>query len=430
MTADRHRWQPARCVTASAMALLLAACGGGGRAGGDGGVAGDSGIPGAGGESFTLVVDGGFGSGTYLAGATVHVWADVDPLREVVTGWVGDADLLDRPGEWHTTLVMPARNVSLAAPRQARTEVVQVSSSTGSTTTAKTSRYLGGPSPVGLVLLLHGTGGSSNIIEKEEGRAIALAAVARGYAVLAPEAEEVVRGDLDGNGQIRWDPAATPGNVDFANLDALVASLRSRGVIGPLTPVYAVGMSNGGATSIGLGAVSASAVAANFPNLRFSAVVSYCANGRATSAGITTTPTAWFLCANDDNDEVSNDDARVNAATLVSRGVPTVLDEHPASPLYPERFSRVRGVSLDTSRSIVAEFRAAGFVGADGMLTASSATIAAAVQARKSDFPVTTSLTRSQALDLLTQLKAVQAEHTLYSDWAARTVDFLDAHRP
>ena len=54
-----------------------------------------------------VTVSGGFGSGSYAPGAIVHVWADVDPRTEVVTGWSGDDELLAGPQEWHTTFTMP-----------------------------------------------------------------------------------------------------------------------------------------------------------------------------------------------------------------------------------------------------------------------------------------------------------------------------------
>ena len=55
-----------------------------------------------------------------------------------------------------------------------------------------------------MILFLHGTGGNSNFIESAETRYVALKAISKGYAVLAPEAEESKGGDLDGDGKMRW----------------------------------------------------------------------------------------------------------------------------------------------------------------------------------------------------------------------------------
>jgi predicted esterase len=348
----------------------------------------------------------------------------VSPETELLTRWRGDVDLLERPEEWHASFTMPARPVSLEAVVESRSEELLVTTFLGSTAHGKTIRYHAPPSPAGLVLFLHGTGGSNEMIEKPEARTLALTAIARGYAVLSPEAEEVVQGDM--NGKVRWDVNLTPDNLDLANLNALVAWTRAQGLIEPTTPLFAIGMSNGGAMSLGLGAVSASDVAATFPNLRFEGVVSYCASGRATAAAVTTTPTAWFLCANDDNEEVSNQEARANSDALASRGIATEADAHPASPLYPERFTRVAGISASTSRGIADELRAAGFVGTDSMFTTPTNDIVAAVQADPSAFPLILSLPGARLLEIVDQMKVMQAEHQMYSDWSARTIDFLE----
>ena len=52
-------------------ALLATSCGGSTDAGGQ-----DGSTP----QAFALTVTGGFGSGAYAAGATVHVFADLDPV--------------------------------------------------------------------------------------------------------------------------------------------------------------------------------------------------------------------------------------------------------------------------------------------------------------------------------------------------------------
>ena len=74
-----------------------------------------------------LEVGNGHGSGTYLAGSTVHVFAAVRPLDQLVTGWTGDAGLLADPEEWHSTLVMPAADVSVAAQVVDRPTTLNVS---------------------------------------------------------------------------------------------------------------------------------------------------------------------------------------------------------------------------------------------------------------------------------------------------------------
>ncbi len=185
-------------------------------------------------------------------------------------------------------------------------------------------------------------------------------------------------------------------------------------------------MSNGGAMSVSLGAVAASPIASTYPNLRLVTAVSHCASGRAGAAAISTTPTAWLLCANDDNDQVSNEQAQDNSAALSARDVATFVDAHPASPLYDERFARVPGIDDATSQSIVDELRAGGFVGSDGLFIVPTTEILTTVQADPSAYPTMFSL-GSVGL-VVNQVRVMQAEHQMFSDWVSRTLDFVEDH--
>ena len=82
------------------------------------------------------------------------------------------------------------------------------------------------------------------------------------------------------------------------------------------------------------GGVGLASVAAQYPQLRFKAVVSYCAQARADAVAATRTPTAWFLCGNAVNADVSKAGAQANSAALAARGVPTSALLHPATPLH------------------------------------------------------------------------------------------------
>ena len=377
-----------------------------------------------------LTVGNGAGSGVYAAGSTVHVFADVRPQNQLVTGWTGDASLLDDPDEWHSTLVMPAADASVAATIADRPTTLFTSTFTGSTARAKTVHAKIPPGARGLVLMLHGTNGGAGFILSDEAFQVALRLLEAGFGVLGTEAEEAVAGDLNADGKKRWDAGLTAGNVDFANLDALIAGLRLAGTIGPTTPLYVLGMSNGGSMSLSLGAIAASPVAATFPNLRFAAAISFCADGRATAAAITTTPTAWLMCGNDDNPEVDNAAAATNSAGLATRGVPTDIALHPVAPLYDARFARVTGVTVAESQALLAELRAAGFVGTDGFATQPTDDIVAAVTANPALLPTLVAQPGAVRADVIDQLRASQAEHQMYSDWASRAVAFLDANEP
>ena len=129
------------------------------------------------------------------------------------------------------------------------------------------------------------------------------------------------------------------------------------------------------------------------------------------------------------NPEVSNADAAANSAAITARGVPSVFAEHPASPIYDERFVR-GGLTLADSQALAAELRASGFVGPDGLFTTPSADIAAALSANPALLPTLVGLPPASKLQVNDQVKAMQAEHQMFSDWARRAVSFLESYTP
>jgi hypothetical protein len=379
-------------------------------------------------DQFTLEVVGGFGSGVYTAGATVHVWSAASTSDGVVLPWGDDAGLLEEPAEWHSTFIMPARDVELVANTASLPLSLTVETFRGSTSRPKTVRYHLHSGMRGVVLFSHGTGGSNTFIEGTESFALARALVHAGYGVIGTEAEEAVAGDLSGDGKERWfaGPNFRSDNVDLRNLEGLFASLESRGLLQPDTPKFALGMSAGGAFSHFLGSVGASRVADDFPRLRFRAVVGYCSDATATrSAADSTTPSAWFMCGSEDNPEVSNAEARENSRLLGNRGIPTLYIEHAASPLYGERFSRIEGISTETSRRIGNELRTAGFVDADGFLIEDGDVIGQFVFENPTEFPTIVSQTESLG-GIRAQVKAMRAEHAMYADFTARNIAWFD----
>lgn len=377
--------------------------------------------------TFQVTVTGGFGSGSYAPGATVHVWADVDPRGEVVTGWSGDDELLDRPTEWRATFTMPSRDVALAATVAPQDLDLTVERFKGVTSLDKTVRYHLFPAMRGVVVMSHGTGGNSGYIDNVETFPVALALTRAGYGVVSFEAEEAVAGDLNGDGKERWAPGYATSNVDLRNVNALLASFEARGLLSDRTPRFAMGMSAGGSWSHRLGTVEATTSASAFPELRFEAVISYCADASATLSGsLSTTPSAWYLCGADDNGEVSNAEAEANEATLRGRGIPTDLAINPPSPLHDQRFARAVGVTSTESAAIADELRAGGFVGTDGFIDTDANAIAAAMSANPSAFPTVVAQTPSGRGQIVSQLGAMRAEHQMYSDLAARTVAWFD----
>jgi hypothetical protein len=379
-------------------------------------------------ENFNLEVVNGYGSGVYKVGETVHVWSAASTRNEVAMPWTGDASLLTEPTEWHSTLVMPAHNVEVIASTESQNLFLAVEQFNGSTSVPKTLRYYFPPAMRGVVVFSHGTGGSSSFIEGTEAFAIALALVQKGYGVMGTDSEEAASGDPGPDGKSRWNTRFVTSNVDLQNLQILFDDLEARGLIPFGTPKFALGMSAGGAQSHFLGAIGASDIASSFPQLRFKAVVSYCADATR-PAFISTTPSAWFMCGAEDNPEVSNGQARENSQTLASRGIPTDYVEHPPSPLYDERFTRIDGISAGISLSMAAELRDAGFVDDDGFINTNGDVISQFLIDNPASFPTLLGQT-GKFRDIRAQLKAMRAEHTMYSDYTQRTIRWFERFNP
>jgi len=66
-------------------------------------------------QQFQLKVINGYGGGSFFAGDTIDIWAREEKLTETFKTWSGDTIYLGDPGEWHTRLLMPAKNITVTA---------------------------------------------------------------------------------------------------------------------------------------------------------------------------------------------------------------------------------------------------------------------------------------------------------------------------
>lgn len=376
-----------------------------------------------------VTVEGGFGSGRYNPGDTVYVWSAASTTKHVALPWEGDAALLKHPKEWISSFLMPSRNVVLKAKYIEQEFKLTEESFKGATTRFKSVKFHFPANPKGLVFMNHGTGGASSYIEGPEALVIAKALVHRGFAVLSTEAEESVAGDLNGDGNQRWDTSFTIDNTDLKNLSALLSSLENRKMIDSSTPLFALGMSNGGAFSHFLGALSSSKIATAFPRLRFHAVASYCADAKQIHrTSSTKTPSAWYMCGQDDHKQVSIAEAKENAKRLNAAGVQTEYRENPPTPVYDERFMRIDGISSETSKAIAKEIRSGGFVDPKGFLNQNGDKIAATLNSPQNaaKFPTIAGLSEVTKNRIRQQLKVMRAEHAQFSDLCMQNISFFE----
>ena len=65
--------------------------------------------------SFNVVVNSGYGSGTFKMGDTVNIWSKALAANETFATWLGDTSFLAMKNEWRTWFIMPAKDVSVSS---------------------------------------------------------------------------------------------------------------------------------------------------------------------------------------------------------------------------------------------------------------------------------------------------------------------------
>jgi len=371
-------------------------------------------------QTFNLTVNNGYGSGTYQAGDTVHIWSIAYDSTKTFGQWTGDISSLHRPKEWHTTLTMPNQNMSVTAViDNMPTYSITYELMAGLNNPFNVYYYFPA-SPIGIVYLFHGTGGSAeNFIYGVENRSFTNAAIARGYAIVSMDAEEVtLNQDIDGDGGRRFmtQPIDTINNVDYRNIKKITIEFINRGWITPSTPRFSIGMSAGSNFS------AATSYIWNFTG------AGYCSRAQNTGFDVRLSPFAYRLARYDDNPSynypIGLQQATANVALLDSRGICNDLYENDRQPIYPERFARVPGISVANSILMYNELVVNNQIDANGFALNSSV-IEANVLANPSAYPTIVSFVNSGITGMVSQIGASNAEHSFYSDYNAATLDFF-----
>ncbi len=371
---------------------------------------------------FVLTVSNGYGSGTFRAGDTVHVWSATIPPDNVFDIWTGNISTLESNDEWHTTLIMPSQNISVTANFKTTGPYnINQESIMGRDTLKNVYSYFP-PNFKGVIFCFHGTGGNAtNWTTLFDYRQFLNDAVADTFGFIITEAEEVTtQTDYNSNGKLQWNYLPYDStNIDFANIKILIDTFTQRGTLNSTTKFYAVGMSNGGAFS---------STIATFYNWK--AAVSYCAQASQLLASSTTVPIQWCMAKYDNHPNVGtqgNADALQNHQTMVSRGICSKYFSNDHSPVYPERFMRSGTITQTKANNLFAELQLHGFLDADNYLLYASDTIAARILAAPLTFPVFLSLTATEKIFVSTQVDAMYSAHQFYSDYNKKTLKFFDS---
>ena len=250
-------------------------------------------------QLFTLSVNNGYGSGSYAAGDTVHIWSKEFPANSVYDTWSGDISSVVMPDEWHTILVMPAADISVTANfRSVPAYSINLDTIQGKVI-QKPVYYYFPQDYIGVIYCFHGTGGrASNWINSLEYKQMINQAIADSFAVIITEADEATTGvDANSDGKLRWNtyPVDSVSNVDFANIKIITDTFIKKGLMSYTTKRYSIGMSNGGAYSASCSYL-----------FNFAAGISYCASGLVNVFAASTVPFQFCMAKYDNNENVGN----------------------------------------------------------------------------------------------------------------------------
>lgn len=336
-------------------------------------------------------------------GQTMHVWADVDPQLQIVTGWTGDTDGLASPAEWNSAYVLPDHDVTLTASIESAewTPDIRAYNLEGRN---REAWVIAAPDARGIAFFFHGAAYSLTQLRSNSGSTLVMHLVRAGWTVVGVESEAEAAAGTGG-----WSPTLSLStNTDLKNVSALKAALLADGTAEDGEPWVAVGKSSGAVFANAVGAMGLTG-----------AVVSYNAAGNADANAQTQAHTAWYLAAEDTTFPTAPAQATGYQQTLDGRGLVTDLYIHPTTPLYDQRFERVTGVDAATSADMADRLRGMGAVDAAGGWTNTGLAIFQAL-----DLP--NGLTADQETAIGAEIEVMAADHELFDDVAARMVAFLD----
>ncbi len=346
-----------------------------------------------------LIVANGSGGGLVATDSVVDAFAQAPGETRLFARWRGDAPMLADPRAWHAPLTTSSRASTLIA------EFITIPSALVTITgEINGSRYrqLIPASPRGLVFSFHGSGGSGDLpFTKSEAKVATRLLLSRGFGVVG----------LDSSNRVdrQWNPQFALGNPDVVNVQGIIERLRAAGTISASTPIYCEGTSNGGGFCSRISAL-----------LGFRAQSLMIADGIEPIMAQTPVPTIWTLGRNDPTLAPGYlERAAQSAAGMGTRGIANELNIVEPSPVYPERFARIDGISVDDSTSLVASLRATGFLDATGRVIRDP-------RGNALDAIIPATL-RGNSGEIVSQLELAAAAHEYYSDHAHRVVHFFEA---
>ncbi|MCC7245166.1 MAG: T9SS type A sorting domain-containing protein [Saprospiraceae bacterium] len=360
------------------------------------------------------------------AGDTVYIWAKEWGISRIFSHWTGDTSMLESPLEWRTRFIMPAHDVNLQSvttnmPTGGVYPLVQENIMGRDRLKRVFSYFPSNNAPAGVCWFWHGTGGSASTWagQEYEQHQFVKYFISKGWGVIITESDEsTTNTDLNGDGALRYDYVVdSVASVDIANVRAIRDTFIHRGKMTWNTPQAAAGFSAGGAFSLIMAGL-----------MQWHSALSNCNPGGPLVAENTLTPSKISMNLFDNHPDVGpmgNLDGYFNYQTLLNRGVCTDFEMLRPSPVYPQRFQRLPGISATVSNSIYNELIANGCINAIGFPVKNSNEITAAVIMNPANWPVALSLTGGQRQFILDQVDVMIAAHHFHSDFMAADFAFI-----
>lgn len=275
-------------------------------------------------------------------GQLAHVWSNPNPPDMVFDRWTGDTVLVQDIFAAHTRVNTSSKNINLTATYKVAPAWTPVEETINNASVL----YHIPANHIGIIFRFHGGGGSNQfVLNRVEDRIFANEAVAAGYGIIALNSTNRTTA--------QWSFAAPPNNPDVTNVQTIITQFRQRGLINPTARLFSVGTSNGGVFS---------AIVSHYLNFKAAAI--YIAFAPDNINNITNIPTIYCQAMNDDGDvgQGGNERARNQFLNLQSRGIRTSFNNHPPSPVYPERFWRIPGLMQADSNQIYNALKSNGFL--------------------------------------------------------------------
>ena len=351
-------------------------------------------------NTYSLTVNNGDGSGTISNGTVTTIYSNSPTATQVFDKWIGDVASLASPNEWKTTLTMPSSNVNVTATYKTVTNFTF----TNVVINGSQVYYYVPPVYRGIILPFHGATGSATgwTSTQLENVNFCRYAAANGYALVITESKDRVNKVWDASGV---------NSVDIANIDIIISSLESSGIIIANKPKYGVGMSQGSGFCSLISFVK---------NYKASAL--YCLGGIDQIYNSSTIPTIWNMALKDITEDPNRlTTANANYQKLQQRSIPSQYYVNQPTPLNENRFTFIPGISSAGSLSIFNALKGAGYLDSNNYFNTDprvSSNWQSAIPA-----PYNTAAFVPGIDD---QMFVVYTQHKFYKDSNYRTISFFN----